>query len=201
MSPVPRRTAPARDATPTTAISSTATTVKISTSPGTSPRAAGCRCTGSASRYRSVPTLASPATASPAMAATASGRNSGSSTVNAASPTNRPLLVAWPMNPRAAAAPRRAAVLDGERDDDRHRREHRPARRCCGAGRRSTSVPTAGIGAEIGRRGRRQPVADRAASAADTEALPGQGDEHVFQVHRHRPEGEHRHPVLRPARR
>src|SRR5674476_611236 len=51
------------------------------------------RCTGTVSRYRNVPILASPATESPEMAATASGRNRPSSMPSAASATNSPLEV------------------------------------------------------------------------------------------------------------
>src|SRR6478672_6665903 len=36
----------------------------------------------------------------------------------------------------------------------------------------------------------------RAISSADTETLPGQGDEDVLQVDRHRTEGPHRHAVV-----
>src|SRR5450631_269799 len=51
------------------------------------------RCTGTVSRYRNVPIFASPAMESPEMAATASGRNSASSRLRAASATNSPFDV------------------------------------------------------------------------------------------------------------
>src|SRR5690349_19863066 len=149
------------------------------------------RCTGTASRYRRVPVLASPAIASPAMIATASGRNSGSSTASAASPTNRPLLVAWPTKPPLSppsplyfvASPMMIGTAASTPSPAMLRRRPKI--------NRSSEIRNRSDGPLDGATG-----TGRAISAADTEALPGQVDEDVLQVHRHRPEGPYRDVVM-----
>ena len=104
--------------------------------------------------------------------ATASGRNSPSSMVSAASATNRPFSVierkkSGPSPPAAAWT-----SLDGDRDEDRHRGEHQQAGLVAPA---AEDQPQ--LGAQEPRRGsasRRAPGRRDVASAADIEALPGQ---------------------------
>ncbi len=64
------------------------------------------RDTGTASRYRSVPVLASPATDSPATTATAIGKNSGNTATRAANATKIPLSVMLPKIPPLPEPPR-----------------------------------------------------------------------------------------------
>src|SRR5918997_510365 len=114
--------------------------------------------------------LASPATASPEMALTARGRNSGSSRISAAKATNSPFPVIPTMKPGPAPeAPdsTRTTMASSER-----RKRPGRARVVAGVGRATST------------------------SAADIEALPGQGHEDVLQARLLDSEAEHRYAVV-----
>ena len=104
-----------------------------------------------------MPRFASPAIASPAIAATASGRNSGSSTVSAASATNRPLSVieAKKSGPPPPAPP---ASLHRDGQDDRHGGQHGQAGPVAppAEDQPELGAEEAGSGARAMRRGRRR---------------------------------------------
>src|SRR2546421_5100769 len=86
---VPSRSTPATYDVPTTAARASRTKTVNATSVATRSRV---RPTGRASRYRSVPPVASPATASPASTATAIGRKIGTTMAIAAARYSDPLL-------------------------------------------------------------------------------------------------------------
>src|SRR5215475_7053154 len=88
--PPPNRIRPSTAAR--VATSSVATSEKTMIAPNLTA-SSRVRPAGTASRYRSVPRLASPAIVSAEIAATAMGRKSGSSSASAASAANSPLLV------------------------------------------------------------------------------------------------------------
>src|SRR5437773_9578879 len=139
------------------------------------------RSTGTASRYRSVPRLASPAIESAEIDATATGRNSGSSRVSAASAANTPFWVIWLTKSGPSPPP------GGDTLTAMISRTGTTA---------STAMPT-----QLRRRPKISHSSDRKnrvpgrlrRSTADIEARPGQRDEHLLQVGRAHLEAAHRH--------
>src|SRR6478736_4182300 len=189
--PAPNSTRPRP--TPTTAISSTAKAAEMTIDVYLTA-SKRVRWTGVAKRYRRVPMLASPATESPEMTPTASGRNNGNSTMSAASPTNSPLLVIWPKIPPSPSPVSPLNLIDSPRMMGTAARTASPAM--------FRRRPKINFNSE--RRNRldsRLTLAGwtRTDSTADTEALPRQGHEHVFQVDRHR--SERPHPDVGPDQR
>src|SRR6478752_8665033 len=143
---------------------------------------------------------------SPAMTATARGRNSGSSTVRAASATNKPL----PAMSRKKSGPPACSLLSVTLTETairigtiantpsparlRRRRKIKPSselrKRPVGWPRRA-----AGTGAWPA------PVGTAAVSAVDIEALPGERDEHIFQRGLLEPQTQHGHTCENERRR
>src|SRR5918997_121773 len=137
--------------------------------------------------------LASPATESPAMTPTASGRKIGISRVSAAKATNRPLPVialtkSGPSPPLGAETFTAMASTIGTTA-----RTAIPAR----LRRRPKMMPSS---ERRKRPGRVRVVAGvgraTSTSAADIEALPGQGHEDVLQARPLDSEAEHRYAVV-----
>src|SRR6478672_8907197 len=132
--------------------------------------------------------FASPATASPEMAATASGRNSPSSMVSAASATNRPFSVIEVK--KSGPSPRCGAdVLTATEIST-------------GTAASTTSPARLRRRPKISRSSERRKRVDRRrvdgtkTSAADIETLPGEREEDLFQRGRADPEPEHRHSLV-----
>src|SRR6478672_2447733 len=152
------------------------------------------RPAGTVSRYRSVPSPASPATESPETTATASGSTSAIMRVIAMNARNTPLPASWlmkddpaspPPPPRGAAS--RSAIPSrtgrAARAASRARlRSRRKTRRSSERNRRSHPGTAPGV-LTSWPAGRAPPAAGTAvASAVDIEPLPGQPDEQVLQV-------------------
>ena len=141
------------------------------------------RPTGTVSRYRSVPRLASPAMESPEIAATASGRNNGNSMVSAARATKRPFPVMAekksgpPPPPRAAVDFTAMPMMTGTTTSTARPAWLRRRPRMISSSDRRNRVETVAFA----RRG--APTSDTTGeSAADIETLSGQGNEQVFQT-------------------
>src|SRR5215471_2628778 len=132
---------------------------------------------------------------SPEMAATASGRNSGSSTVSAASATNNPLAVieSKKLGPPPASGPEvsftTTAISTGTEASTAIPNQLRRRPKISTSSERKNRMP--------GIRGRRGAASGATGatgtSTADIEALPGQRDEHVLQVRPHAAEAADRH--------
>src|SRR5262245_49976599 len=166
------------------------------------------RFTGTARSPRSVPTFASPAIASPEIAATANGRNSGSSTVNAASATNSPLDVMLvkksgpPLPDDGALTFTAIAMVSGTAASTARPAQLRRRPKISRSSERKNLVLT-------GRGDHGRPItcppdgcspgladAPPRTSTADIEALPGQRHEDLFQVRCHHREPPYRNPVV-----
>src|SRR4051794_9892272 len=148
------------------------------------------RSTGTVSRYRSVPRLASPESVSPATTATASGRNSGSSADSAVNARNTPLPVTWAMNGGPSPGRGRDAwiatpISTGARASTSSSawvRRRPNTSRSSEPRRRRVGYPTV-TGAA---------VAVAVAVSVDIEAFPGEGHVTVFQAGALDAEAEHR---------
>ena len=142
-----------------------------------------------------MPRFASPATASPEMALTARGRNSGSSRISAAKATNRPLPVIptmkpgpppWAPDSTRMAMASTIGTTASTASPARLRRRPKMIRSSEPRKRPGSARDRAGAGAS----------GVASTSAADIEALPGQGDEDVLQAGLLDGEAQHRYAVV-----
>src|SRR5262249_42470358 len=156
------------------------------------------RSTGTASRYRSVPRLASPAIESAAIADTAIGRNSGSSTVSATSAAKTPFWVTWlrkggPCAPDGGDTLTAMTIRTGTAASTAMPTQLRRRPKMSSSSDRKNLVENrCGVRTSASWAGTWAGPARRRSSAADIEALPGELHEHLLQV-----SGEHPEPAYR----
>src|SRR5262249_35092446 len=129
------------------------------------------------------------------MAATASGRNSGSSTVSAANATNNPLAVieSKKLGPPPASRPEvsftTTAISPGTEASTAIPNQLRRRPKISMSSERKNRTP----GIHARRRAATGATGAVGLSTADIEALPGQRDEHILQVRPHAAEAADRH--------